>query len=116
MTGGPKEAAYEVKIRASGFDSGALIATTPIWVSERPDREQERISVDSETLIAIAKSGGGRYVPESEASSLFESIKPLSSGTIVETDYRLWNSYIWFFALLILLAAEWVLGKRVGLV
>ncbi|NND96761.1 MAG: hypothetical protein HKN47_05460, partial [Pirellulaceae bacterium] len=58
----------------------------------------------------------GTYVHESAASQLLEQIKPLSSGTVVESDILLWQSYYWFWAVMALLAVEWWLRKRSGLV
>lgn len=108
--------AYQVRIRASGFDAAALQASSPIWVNRQQTGEQERIALDQNTLRQIAEAGGGRYVHESSADSILASLAPLSSGTVIESDILLWQSYYWFFAVLLLLAAEWWLRKRAGLV
>ncbi len=107
---------YEVKVRASGFDSAALQASTPIWVASRESAEFERVSLDRDTVAQLAEAGGGVYVHESSAERLLEELKPLSTGRIVESDYVLWQSYYWFTAVLVLLALEWWLRKRAGLV
>ncbi|TWU46347.1 hypothetical protein Poly51_57430 [Rubripirellula tenax] len=108
--------AYEVRVRASGFDSTALQASTPIWVGDRHSVEMNRVSLDRGAMEQLAAAGGGVYVHESSASKILDSLRPLSSGTIVESDVVVWQSFYWFWAVIILLAAEWVLRKRAGLV
>ena len=107
---------YEVRIRASGFDSSALQATTPIWVGSPEHVELRRLRLDRETLTQIASAGGGEYFHESEADKLLESLKPLSSGSVIETDYLVWQSFYWFWLIVGLLTMEWLLRKRAGLV
>ena len=108
--------AYKVRIQASGFDAQALQASTPIWVGSRQAAELSSVGLDVSTLEGIADAGAGRYFHETDAEQLLELLRPLSSGTIIESDVLLWQSYYWFIAILLLLAAEWWLRKRVGLV
>ena len=107
---------YDIRIRVSGFDTQAIQASTPIWVFPKDSTEWSRISLDRETLEAIANQGGGEYFHESNASSVLEKLRPLSSGQTVESEFLLWQSYYWFVAIVALLAAEWLLRKRSGLV
>ena len=113
----PLEAgAYQVRIQASGFDGQALRASAPIWVGQREVAEMSSVGLDSNTLEGIADAGKGEYLHESEAEELLDMLRPLSSGTVVESDILLWQSYYWFLTILLLLGAEWWLRKRVGLV
>lgn len=107
---------YSIRIRASGYDESALLATTPIWVSDGNQTEMQRLSQDQDALQQIAEAGEGIYVHESNGNEMLERLKPLSSGTIVETDTILWQSYWWFTAIIVLLAVEWWCRKRAGLV
>ena len=107
---------YQVRVRASGFDESALQASTPIWVSAEETREMQRVGLDENALTQITNAGGGRYVHESIADNLLEQIKPLSSGTVQESDILIWQTYYWFWAVIALLAVEWFLRKRAGLV
>ncbi len=116
VTGGLEIGAYDVRIRASGFDAAALQASTPIWVGNQDAVEMTRVSLDRETLASIASAGGGIFVHESSASEVLDQLRPLSSGTIVESDVLIWQSFYWFWAILFLLALEWLLRKRAGLV
>jgi uncharacterized membrane protein len=108
--------AYEVRIRASGFDATALQASTPIWVGTRDTMEMSRVSLDSESLRQIADAGGGHYLHESSADDLLQWLEPLSAGRIVESDTLVWQSFYWFWTILLLLAVEWWLRKKAGLV
>ncbi|MCG8651677.1 MAG: VWA domain-containing protein [Pirellulales bacterium] len=108
--------AYQVRIRASGFDSSALQATTPIWVGSRDNIERRRVSLDANAMNQIARAGGGLYFHESSADAVLESIRPLSNGSVVESDILIWQSFYWFGAVILLLALEWWMRKRAGLV
>ena len=107
---------YSIRIRVSGFDESALLASTPIWVSDRDNAEMQRMSLDEDALRQIASAGQGTYVHESDAGQMLELLKPLSSGTVIETDTILWQSYIWFWIIIALLTIEWWCRKRAGLV
>jgi uncharacterized membrane protein len=115
QTGPLEQGDYSVRIRASGIDQDALQATTPLWVEDAESGELDRISLDSDALRQIADSGGGVYVHESEAESILDKIRPLSSGQIVESDILVWQSFYWFILVMILLTAEWWMRKRAGL-
>jgi uncharacterized membrane protein len=107
---------YEVKIRAGGFDTRALRASTPFWVGGQPSEEWNQLSVDNDNLKNIAKQGGGVHLSESSADDILKSLQPLSTGRIISTDHVLWQSFWWFAAVLALLGAEWYLRKKVSLV
>ncbi len=108
--------AYRVRIQASGFDAQALQASTPIWVGTREAVEMSTVALDVSTLEGLTDTAGGRYFHETDTEQLLETLRPLSSGTVIESDIQLWQSYYWFVAILLLLAAEWWLRKRAGLV
>lgn len=108
--------AYDIRIRASGFDSNALQASTPIWVGTPDLVELDRVSLSKATMQQIAESGGGKYFHESSGDDILDTLKPLSSGSVIESDILIWQSFYWFWAIVILLAAEWWLRKRAGLV
>lgn len=108
--------AYHVRIRASGYDASALKATAPIWVKSTQNGELNRVAVDEATLREIANAGEGSYFHESSAEDLLSQLIPLSRGQIIETDTLLWESWWLFVVILVLLATEWWMRKKVGLV
>lgn len=115
-TGPLTAGAYSIRIRASGFDEAALQASTPIWVSSEESVEMRRVGLDKNALVQISEAAGGVFVHESSASQLLEKIKPLSSGSVVYDDIPMWQSFWWFWVIIALLAIEWWLRKRAGLV
>ena len=113
----PLEAgAYKVRVRASGFDANALQATTPIWVGAQSTIELNQVALDKESLVQVTAAAGGMYLHESSASEILEALRPLSSGSVIETDTIVWQSFYWFWAVLLLLGVEWWMRKRSGLV
>ncbi|MEO1527579.1 MAG: hypothetical protein AAFX06_19290 [Planctomycetota bacterium] len=107
---------YSIRIRASGFDESALLATTPIWVAPKDNLEMQRMSLDEDSLRQIASTGGGKYIHESDAGQMLDLLKPLSSGTVIESDTILWQSALWFWPIIAILGIEWWCRKRAGLV
>ncbi len=110
------DGAMEIRVQASGYDASALTASTPIWVGSNNSFEFRQVSLDAKVLEEIAVAAKGKYFHESDASSLLAEIKPLSSGMVVETDVIVWQSFYWFWAVIVLLGIEWLLRKRAGLV
>jgi hypothetical protein len=108
--------AYQVRIRASGFDANALQATTPIWVGTRDTVELSRVSLDTQSLTQVAETADGVFLHESSAEQILEILRPLSRGNVVESDTLVWQSFYWFWAIMLLLAIEWWMRKRAGLV
>lgn len=113
----PLEAgAYDVRVRASGFDANALQATTPIWVGTRDTIELSRVGLDKNALVQITDTAEGSYFHESAADQLLDVLRSISSGSVVESDILVWQSFYWFWTVMLLLAVEWWLRKRAGLV
>lgn len=108
---------YEVAIEAEGFNKEALLAKSSFAVSA-PQQNSELLSTscDSWTLKNISQITGGHYLPEDEVNRLPDLLRPLSGGKFVHSTRLIWQSYYWFFAALGLLAIEWVLRKRAGLI
>jgi len=64
----------------------------------------------------MAGASGGVYADASDAKAVWDAIAPLSDGKIEIKRFALAQSFFWFFAVLGLLAIEWWLRKKVGLV
>jgi uncharacterized membrane protein len=106
---------YTTSVRASGYASSASV-TSSFVVTTPPNRENFRLSQNVSLLTAMATSSGGVYADESEAQRVWDAIKPLSNGKIEVKKLAMAQSFVWFFAVLVLLAIEWWLRKKVGLV
>jgi hypothetical protein len=106
---------YTTSVRASGYASSASVTSTFV-VTTPPNRENFKLSQNVSLLTAMATSSGGVYADESEAQRIWDAIKPLSNGKIEVKKLAMAQSFVWFFAVLVLLALEWWLRKKVGLV
>jgi hypothetical protein len=114
-TGPLSEGQYEVSVRASGFSDQAMKARTNFVVLAPQSAELNEAACNDDLLREIASASGGQFLREEEIGRLAELLSPLSSGRVVESDTLLWQSYWWFAAIVGLLAAEWTLRKRAGL-
>ena len=110
-----EDGAYEVTLQASGYSREVLKAKTEFVVEPRESEEFRQIACNEELLGEMAAASGGRFLREEEFGDLVELLNPLSSGEVVESDIVLWQSYWWFFAIIAILAIEWMLRKRAGM-
>ncbi len=106
---------YEVAVQASGYPSSAMKARTKLVVQADDRAELLQLACDESLLKQIASESHGKYLPEEDWQQLTEILAPLSSGRTFEKETLLWQSYWWFCLIIGLLAAEWWLRKRGGL-
>ncbi|MFV1965867.1 MAG: hypothetical protein ACC628_10620 [Pirellulaceae bacterium] len=106
---------YEVSVRAAGYANEALKARTQFVVVPPKSGELQQVACHVDLLRELASASGGAFLREEEIGELPELLRPLSSGHVVESDTLLWQSYWWFSTMIALLAVEWFLRKRAGL-
>ena len=106
---------YEVTIRASGYSEQAMQVATEFVVLADESGEMIQTNVNESLLKQMAQESGGRYLREEALGELPELLSPLSSGRVVVTETMIWQSYGWFAAVILLLAIEWLLRKKAGL-
>ncbi len=106
---------YEVTLQASGYSREVLKAKTEFVVEPLDTGELEETACNEELLREMAGESGGQYLREEQCGELVAVLRPLSNGHVVESDTLLWQSYWWFSAIVGLLAIEWMLRKRAGL-
>ena len=114
-TGPLEPGEHEVSIRAAGFAAGALRARTGFVVEPPATAESADTAAHPALLTAMAEASGGTLLREEEIGRLAALLAPLSDGRVIESETPLWQSYWWFFAVLIPLTVEWILRKRAGL-
>ncbi len=114
-TGPLAEGSYEVTVRAAGLSREALNCKTQFVVVPPPSSEMQYLACNDELLNAVASESHGRFLREEQIGQLTDLLRPLSTGRVVESDTLLWQSYWWFAAIVGLLAIEWTLRKRAGL-
>ncbi len=109
---------YEVKIEVLGYpqdSAGGGLAKAQFYVQPPIASELARLNADEQILRQIASNSGGEFFREEEASALTDRLKLLSEGKIMQRDTALWQSYLWFAAVVLLLTIEWILRKRAGM-
>jgi len=111
----PDRGEYLVRIEAlAGFEK---VDTYERTLRVSPTRnEGARLEVDHGFLNDLAGRGGGLYVPETEIDRLIERLRASLLTGSMETDVRLVEEKgIFFFMVLAVLAAEWVVRRRMNL-
>jgi hypothetical protein len=112
----PSGGNYRVSIVAPGLTSAALAVHSEFSVVEPDGGEMDQLSCDEPLLMKVAQTTGGQYLSEERGHELVDLLRPLSRGKIIESDTLIWQSYWWFVPIVLLLAIEWWLRKRVGLI
>jgi uncharacterized membrane protein len=105
---------HEVEVTASL--AGEPLGSDKVAVSVRPSaKEFERPEANIALLRRIAQRTGGKlYAPE-DASRLPEDVGDVVASVRRHEDTPLWHSWWVWGALAVVLCAEWVVRKRVGL-
>ncbi|NBV24264.1 MAG: VWA domain-containing protein [Proteobacteria bacterium] len=106
---------YEVRVRVDGLPETEMKARTGFAVRRSATGELAELNCNEPLLRELASISGGRYYREEELGALVERLKPLSQGRVVESETVLWQSWWWFGAVMLLLALEWALRKRAGM-
>lgn len=107
---------YQLHVAAPNFSTQALQLQSSFSIVAPPPPEMQRLACDEAELAAITSRTGGEYLRESQAVELIDLLQPLVRGKIRTSTWLLWQSYWWFSAAMLLLIAEWIIRKRVGLV
>jgi hypothetical protein len=107
---------YRVRLEVAGIPSDALSLSTQFIVQPPIDLEMQLLACNAETLRQAAKLTVGEFAFFESADAISDKLKPFRQGKIVETQTLLWQSYPWFATIIGLLAAEWYLRKRAGLI
>ncbi|NDB77107.1 MAG: hypothetical protein EB141_15950, partial [Verrucomicrobia bacterium] len=106
---------YEVRVRVDGLPEMEMKARTGFAVRRSATGEMVELNCNEPLLRELAANSGGRYFREEELGALIERLRPLSQGRVVETETVLWQSWWWFGTVILLLALEWSLRKRAGM-
>lgn len=106
---------YAISLTAAGIPDQSLELTCPISVAGPSNPELQELSCSAALLRELAETTGGAYLPEASGDHLCDLLTALSNAHAVETRTALAESYFWFIPLVLLLALEWWLRKRSGL-
>lgn len=107
---------YEVALIVPGFSMEATDVHTLFRVLDPPNTELQNVTRNDTLLAQIASLSGGKYVPENQLDELWKSMAVRHNGRLVESDQLLWQSYWWFIPVVLIIAVEWWLRKKAGLI
>jgi hypothetical protein len=107
---------YNVRLQVAGLPEEALQLQTEFIVQPAEDLEMQSLAANGSLLEQIAQITGGQSFPESQRDQLAEALRRYQTGKIEQVQTLLWQSYPWFTLTIALLAMEWILRKRAGLV
>jgi hypothetical protein len=105
----------EAKKILVGEGAGDVKTRITVLPPEADTRELVEVTTDRAALARLARAGGGTHAEVSRAASVLDF---LASGTEHYTEaqrFRLWDSWPLLVLILLVLTAEWMLRKKVGL-
>ncbi|XZE37167.1 hypothetical protein SH501x_002770 [Pirellulaceae bacterium SH501] len=112
----PIDGECRIRLEPAGLPEESKQLATSVYVTRPADRELERLARNEMLLQQIASETGGAYLDVQQSEELVDRLSGYSNGKVLGVTVPLWQSFPWFFAILLLLATEWWLRKRVGLV
>lgn len=112
----PIDGECRIRLQTAGLPEESKQLATSVYVMRPADRELERLARNEWLLQQIASETGGEYLDVQQSQELVDRLSVYSNGKVRGVNLPLWQSFPWFVAILLLLATEWWLRKRVGLV
>ncbi|HEY2843357.1 MAG TPA: hypothetical protein VGJ09_06895, partial [Bryobacteraceae bacterium] len=106
---------YEVAVDSAAIAARDSKARTAFKVEPLETGELTQLSLNEELMRQMSALTGGEYLREENIDRLVDLLAPISQGRVVESDTVLWQSYWWFVPIVVLLTAEWIIRKRVGM-
>jgi len=94
-------------------DGKPLRATFKVLPPE--NGEKQNLATNWERMKEIADKSGGLMLPVEKASEIIEKLKSRTAVREIPIDQSLWQSWWLLAPLLMLLTAEWLIRKKVGL-
>ena len=106
---------YEVEVESAAIPEGQLKVRTEFKVEAKQNIERTLLSVNEELLNQISHTSGGQYFREEQADQVMKLLEPMAADNVRESETPLLESKWWFALLVLLLTAEWLIRKRVGM-
>lgn len=107
---------YTVRLAGESVPPAASQLSAEFEVERPPNAELLSDGLHEELLKKLASDSGGAYLPEGRLSELPEALAPFQRANILDTRTPLWSGYPWFVVVMTLLAVEWGLRKKSGLI
>jgi hypothetical protein len=109
------EGEYDVRLRVDNLPRSKPEIVASFLVQGDESTELSALSCNESALKEMARLSGGTYLREEDAGRLPRLLQTVSQGRVVESQTVLWESWWWFGSIVLLLAIEWSLRKRAGL-
>lgn len=108
---------YRVGVEVDGVSESDLLAKTLVTIlgTESARGELADITLNRELLDTLAQTTGGQVLAEHESNKLPGLLQGLSSTTVQEQVSSLWTGWPWFASVVGLLALEFGLRRRLGM-
>lgn len=106
---------HNVLVKVESPDFEGLTESIQVLAREVSGQEGVELSRDAGRLAAMAAAGSGQYADILEAPQLFKNLAGQGKQRTLESSYELWSSYPALLLVVLLLAAEWLLRKKMGL-
>ncbi|MEO0475833.1 MAG: Ig-like domain-containing protein, partial [Planctomycetota bacterium] len=108
---------YRVGVEVDGVSESDLLAKTLVTIlgTDSASGELADITLNRELLDTLAQMTGGQVLAEHESGKLPDLLEGLSSTTIQEQVSALWTGWPWFASVVGLLALEFGLRRRLGM-
>ncbi|HYG73884.1 MAG TPA: hypothetical protein VEK08_02535 [Planctomycetota bacterium] len=106
---------HSIKIKVQSPDFEGIEETLQVISREVTGQEGVELSRDTARLASLAQAGSGRSLDILEARQLFKELAGQGKIRTVESSYELWSSYWALLLVVALLAAEWLLRKKMGM-
>lgn len=106
---------HTVVVKVESPDGDGVSENVQVIAREVAGQEGVELSRDATRLAAMAGAGGGQYADILEAPQLFKGLSGQGKQRALESSCELWASYPALILVVLLLAAEWLLRKRIGL-
>ena len=106
---------YTIEVSASRQGEALGTARTRFTVSPQ-DLELDNASSDPDAMNGVATASGGTVIKPEMLAKWLNELKTDYLNVKQETKKTLWDTWTFFFAVLLLLTVEWYLRKRWGLV
>lgn len=110
---------YQLRLETDLMKSEPLKeVVTPFQVLDdiAVDGELGIVYLDEPRLMRMSGLSGGRYYREEQVAKLVNRLNETADTRVVTNEIQLWRSFWWFVPILAVLATEWTLRKRLGLV
>ncbi len=107
---------YRFSVETAGMSPLEQEIAADIYVEQSNRAEILSGTPDHAGMMKAAELTAGTCVRLNEIGKLVEQLDAIASGRVVRSNLALWQSYWMFIPLICLLAAEWLLRKRVGLI